>query len=160
MNAQPVVCHLVPALAAEMAVIEAESNRPPWSEQLFAQEFAHEHARVLGARLGGRLVGFLICHVIKDEAHIMNFGVAREARGQGVGRSILTELLRELHAEAVHWVTLEVRRSNLAARKLYESVGFSEVGTRLKYYSDNGEDALVLRLNVGQFVHDIDLAER
>lgn len=159
MNAQPVVCRLVPALAGEIAVIEAESNRPPWSEQLIAQEFTHEHARILGARLGGRLVGFLICHVIKDEAHIMNFGVSRDARGNGVGRSILTELLRELHTEAVRWVTLEVRRSNLVARKLYETVGFVEVGTRLKYYSDNGEDALVLRLNVEQFVHDIDMAE-
>lgn len=146
----------MPALAAEIAAIEAESNRPPWSEQLILQEFSHQHARVLGARLGGKLVGFLICHVVQDEAHIMNFGVAATARGQGVGRAILADLIRELHTEAVRWITLEVRRSNFVARKLYESTGFEEVGVRPKYYSDNQEDALVLKLNIGHFVHDLD----
>lgn len=147
----PVICRLVPALADEMAHIEAESNSPPWSRELFAQEFLHSHARVMGARLDGRLVGFLICHVVQDEGHIVNFGVAAAYRGKGVGRALIEEVLSDLYAEGVRWMTLEVRRSNQVARKLYESLGFLEVGTRERYYSDNFEDAVVLKLSLQQF---------
>ncbi|MBX7144117.1 MAG: ribosomal protein S18-alanine N-acetyltransferase [Oligoflexia bacterium] len=147
----PVFCRLVPALAGEMARIEAESNSPPWSEDLFKAEFSHVHARVMGARLEGKLVGFLICHVVQDEGHIVNFGVAVAYRGRKIGRALIEEVLLDLFREGVRWMTLEVRRSNQVARNLYESLGFMEVGTREHYYTDDGEDAVVLKLNLSQF---------
>jgi ribosomal-protein-alanine N-acetyltransferase len=149
-----VLCRLSVASAADIAQIEAESNAPPWSEQLFANEFQNECSRLYGARVSGRLVGFLVCHRIHDEAHIMNFGVARAARGFGYGRLLIEYSLRDLYEVSTRWVTLEVRSGNAVARKLYDSLGFLEVGVRESYYRDNQEDAVVLKLNLQQFINE------
>ena len=151
-GARPVVCRLSKAAAADLAVIESESNTPPWPEKHFLQEFSNSFSHVFGARRDGVIAGFLVIHVAADEGHIVNFGVRKNFRGQGIGRALLEAVLRELHERAVRWVTLEVRRSNAVAQRLYNSVGFAEAGVRAKYYSDDGEDALVLKLNVDDFV--------
>lgn len=159
-----VVCRLSEGSAAAIASIEVESNAPPWSEELFRREFQNACSRTYGARAGGELVGFLVCHVVHDEAHIMNFGLRRSERGQGYGRELLSAVLRDLFESTVHWVTLEVRRGNIVARGLYDSLGFLEVGMRERYYTDNQEDALVLKLNLQQFINqfglDPDLSKR
>ncbi len=147
-----VLCRLSVASASDIAEIELESNRPPWSEELFAKEFENAASFQFGARLEGRLIGFLIAHIVHDEAHIMNFGVRLNQRGQGHGRALLGYALQELYERAVRWVTLEVRRGNSVARSLYESDGFQEVGVRERYYTDNQEDAVVLKLNLQQFI--------
>lgn len=150
-----VLCRLSVASAADIAAIEAESNRPPWSEELFVKEFGNSHSFQFGARLEGRLIGFLIAHVVHDEAHIMNFGVRRDQRGCGHGRALLEYVLEEMFEQTVRWVTLEVRRGNSVARALYESGGFQEVGVRERYYTDNQEDAVVLKLNLQQFISQL-----
>ncbi|MBN8548127.1 MAG: ribosomal protein S18-alanine N-acetyltransferase [Deltaproteobacteria bacterium] len=148
-----VICRLSPSCVKDVAEIEAESNTPPWTEQLFSYEFNNRCSRVYGARVAGRIVGFLVCHVIEDEAHIMNFGLRRDERGRGYGRELIQYVLRDLHEDSVHWVTLEVRKGNAVARRLYDSLGFLEVGLRERYYRDNQEDALVLKLNLQQFIN-------
>ena len=148
-----VICRLTPNCAGEVAEIEAESNAPPWTEALFTHEFQNRCSRMYGARVSGRIAGFLVCHVIQDEAHIMNFGLRRDERGRGYGRALIEYVLRDLHEDSVRWVTLEVRLGNFVARKLYDSLGFLEVGRRERYYRDNHEDAVVLKLNLQQFVN-------
>lgn len=148
----PVVCSLSQASLPDIIAIEKVSDRPIWNEKLFYQEFANKCAHVFGARVEGKLVGFILFHCIIDEAHILKFGILPEYRGRGIGRSLLAHILRDLHANAAKWVTLEVRKNNLVAKKLYESIGFSEVGIRERYYSDNGEDALVMNLNLTHFI--------
>ena len=79
-----------------------------------------------------------------DEAHITTFAVHPRWRRQRIGERLLLALLdlaRDRHAREA---TLEVRLSNLAARRLYEKYGFRPVGIRPRYYSDNGEDALIM----------------
>jgi ribosomal-protein-alanine N-acetyltransferase len=147
-----VVCLLTAECVPELYEIEIECNRPIWSPQLLANEFRNAHARVYGARLSGRIVGFLIVHVILDEAHILNFGIKSSFRGEGVGRVLLVEVIDRLIEEGVHVVTLEVRATNSVARSLYESIGFAEAGIRPHYYTDNGEDALILRLDAQHFL--------
>lgn len=147
------LCRLSPASAADIAAIELESNSPPWTEALFLREFQHDFSTTFGARTGGQLVGFLVCHTVHDESHIMNFGVRASARGRGVGRALISYVLRELYQASIRWVTLEVRRSNRRARNLYDSLGFLEVGLRERYYTDNHEDALVMRLSLQQFIN-------
>jgi ribosomal-protein-alanine N-acetyltransferase len=147
-----VVCRLSRIAAPELALIEAESNEPPWPERLFVQEFSNTFSHVFGVRYEGVIAGFLVIHVAADEGHIVNFGVRRESRGRGLGRTLLEAVLRDLHGRAIRWVTLEVRRSNSIAQRLYTSLGFEEVGIRSKYYSNDGEDALVLKLNVDEFI--------
>lgn len=147
-----IICKLSKVAALELEQIDFDCNRPPWSARLFESEFDHAHSRVYGARLAGDLVGFLVVHAIAGEAHIITFGVRNASRNQGVGRALVTQVLRDLYAEGVESVTLEVRRSNQIAQMLYASLGFVERGTRAKYYTDNQEDAIVLRLQLIDFI--------
>lgn len=151
-SSEPVICKLSKGSTEDLVAIELESNRPPWSKKLFASEFENEYATVFGARLAGELIGFLVAHIAADECHIVNLGIRADSRGQGVGRALLVGVLRELHEQAVRWVSLEVRKGNKVAQGLYESVGFSENGQRASYYSDDGEDALVMNLSIYDFI--------
>ena len=151
----PVYCTLSSSSVDSLVVIEKESNPAPWSKRLFEEEFRNPHARVYGIRTHGALGGFLVLHEILDEGHILDFGIRPMYRRQGFGRGLLTHVLRETASRGIRWVTLEVRPSNEAAKKLYESFRFSQVGIRQRYYSDNQEDALVMTLSVDDFsAHD------
>ncbi len=149
---EPVICGLSKASLSDIMKIESLSDRPIWNERLFNEEFANPYSHFFGARISGALCGFLLCHCINDEAHILKFGVLPEYRAKGIGRSLISYVMRDLHANTAKWVTLEVRRGNEVARRLYESLGFSEVGIREGYYSDNNEDALILSLSISHFV--------
>src|SRR5271165_7434881 len=92
--------------------------------------------------------GFVIARCTPDDWEIENVVVAREAQQLGVGTKLIRELLRRAHAAGVTSVLLEVRESNLAARQLYERLGFSSEGRRRNYYHEPGEDALLLRISV------------
>lgn len=129
-----------------LAEIEAESNRPPWSKELFEGEFKLPHSYIFGMRIDDRLVGFLITHLIESDSHIVNFAVEKDSRGKGVGRSLLESTLQELKKAGAKSITLEVRKGNTAPINLYTSLGFQSVGIREKYYSDDREDALVMKL--------------
>jgi ribosomal-protein-alanine N-acetyltransferase len=79
-----------------------------------------------------------------DEAHIVTIAVRKNRKNLGLGEWLLIniiELAKQLRAK---YVTLEVRVSNKTAQALYEKYGFTRAGTRKKYYSDNGEDALIM----------------
>lgn len=147
-GALPVICRVGPEAVPDIALIERESNSPPWSPRLFQQEFSSRCSEIHGARLNGALVGFIVVHTVLDEAHIVNFGVAASSRRRGVGRALLAAVLRELRDREVRWVTLEVRESNRIARGLYGSFGFFEVGLRRRYYTDNDEDGLILKVDL------------
>jgi ribosomal-protein-alanine N-acetyltransferase len=116
----------------------------PWSREAFLTEFDNRTAIMLGARGGGALLGYIVVEHVVDEAHIMTFAVREHARRQGVGKALLLAAFEELEKIYVRRVTLEVRQSNAAAYHLYLKMGFEEVGRRPRYYSDNGEDALIL----------------
>jgi ribosomal-protein-alanine N-acetyltransferase len=128
-------------------LVEIDANWNPkfWSVQLFEKELSSRSSRVRGLFAGEELVGYLIAHVVCDEAHIVSLGLAPEWRGRGGGRTLISDFFRSCAVERVASITLDVRVSNIAARKLYESSGFSVVGLRRNYYSDNGEDALTMR---------------
>jgi len=96
----------------------------------------------------GHVRGFVIARCALDDWEIENVVVVREAQQLGVGTKLIRELLRRAHAAGVISVLLEVRESNLAARKLYERLGFSSEGRRRNYYHEPMEDALLLRISV------------
>ena len=147
-----VVCRLSSACAAELAEIDRDCNRPPWSLTLFEQEFSHEYSTTLGLRSGGRIAAFLVYHSLYDEAHILNFGVRRDSRRLGYGRCLLTSALSEMAQSGCRSVILEARRSNLVAIGLYSSLGFQEVAMRKAYYSDDREDGVMLKLDLTGFL--------
>ena len=91
-----------------------------------------------------RLVGMAGIWMMVDEAHIVTIAVRRSHRHKGLGEWLLISLIDLSMQLRAKWVTLEVRQSNRTAQALYEKYGFTRAGTRMKYYSDNGEDALIM----------------
>ena len=132
----------------EVMAIERDSFAYPWSEKFFSQELEVECARSIVAEVDGRIVGYVLFWLLPDEIDIHNIAVRRECRRRGLGRLLMEQVIvRAQRRSSIH-VTLEVRVSNSQARKLYESMGFIISGLRKGYYSDNGEDALAMVLNL------------
>ena len=90
------------------------------------------------------IVGFLGTWYAADQAHIVSVGVADGYRRRGIGELLLIAAVEHAIARETETITLEVRKSNAAARALYEKYGFTEQGIRKGYYSDNREDAVIM----------------
>lgn len=90
------------------------------------------------------IVGYAGIWVMTDEAHVTTIASAPAMRGRGVGEFLLVALIRRGMEVGARWMTLEVRASNSVAQHLYRKYTFKEMGVRRRYYSDNGEDALVM----------------
>ena len=125
--------------------IERRSFRTPWPAHAYRTELeTNRLAHYVVARMAGRVVGYGGMWVMADEAHITTFAVDPDIRRRGIGERILLALLDLALQRNAHEATLEVRLSNLAARRLYEKYGFRPVGLRPRYYSDDSEDALIM----------------
>ncbi|MCE5265900.1 MAG: ribosomal protein S18-alanine N-acetyltransferase [Deltaproteobacteria bacterium] len=135
---------------AEILEIEKSSFPSPWSPGLFRSEMANPLSRILvgrqGPAPGAPMAGYVIFWRVVDEIHLHNLAVRPEFRRCGIASRLLDRVIREGQPEGVRLMTLEVRRSNIAAQKLYERFGFSVRGVRRGYYTDTGEDALVMSM--------------
>jgi ribosomal-protein-alanine N-acetyltransferase len=120
----------------------------PWSHGDFLECVASGVA-FLVAEAQGSVAGYVVAHAAADEGEILNLGVAAAHRRRGVGGALVRAVLTLLGANGVRIVFLEVRDSNTGARQLYESLGFSEVARRARYYRRPVEDAVVLRAAIG-----------
>jgi ribosomal-protein-alanine N-acetyltransferase len=115
-----------------------------------ASELSRGWARMWVARLEhpGPVVGVILGWAVVDELHVINVATHPDFRRRGVGRALLqTALERAIH-DGTRLVLLEVRRSNRAALGLYRAHGFSAMGVRRAYYSDNSEDAIEMMLAI------------
>jgi ribosomal-protein-alanine N-acetyltransferase len=92
----------------------------------------------------GQIIGYGGMWIIMEEAHVTNIAVLSSFRGRKLGERLVSELQRTASFLGAERMTLEVRVSNQIARNLYEKLGFYSVGRRRGYYSDNGEDALIM----------------
>lgn len=128
--------------------IERASFTFPWSKSFFLQELRVASARSLLAVLDGKPVGYIIYWVVSDEIDIHNLAVHPDFRRQGIGKALLEGVMDQARRQDLARVTLEVRKSNDAAQKLYQSMGFAAIGLRRGYYSDDGEDAVVMALDL------------
>ncbi len=90
------------------------------------------------------LVGYGGFWLMVDEAHISTIATHPAWRRHGIGEILLLAMIDAATAIGARWVTLEVRASNLGAQALYRKYGFAVTGERKNYYSDNGEDALIM----------------
>jgi ribosomal-protein-alanine N-acetyltransferase len=134
---------------ADVMAIERTAYAYPWSERFFRQEMQVECARSFLAECEGRIAGYVLFWLLPGEIDIHNIAVHKDFRGRGLGRSLLENVILEARNRASARVTLEVRKSNTVAQKLYESVGFTISGVRKGYYSDDGEDAFLMTLELG-----------
>jgi [ribosomal protein S18]-alanine N-acetyltransferase len=132
--------------------IEKDGFRHPWSAELLRRELGHAWSTILLAveedDAGERILGFIVFWLVHDEVHVLNIAVAMEARRRGIGRALMEESAAQGRRRAAQISTLEVRRSNVAAITLYRALGYRQVGIRPNYYTDEGEDAIVMILDL------------
>lgn len=131
---------------AKVHVIERMCFPNPWPLHVFQQEFNHSWSRLWGVYTpqGEGPLAYLLFWLVYDEVHILNIATHPEYRRRAIASTLLDKLEQESRKVGARYLTLEVRPSNDAAINLYEREGFQVVGVRPRYYSDNGEDALIM----------------
>jgi ribosomal-protein-alanine N-acetyltransferase len=126
-------------------VIERAVFSAPWPANAYRTELqTNKLAHYLVVRVGDEIAGFAGLWLMVDEAHITTFAIAPAWRRNHLAERLLVALLDIALERQAAEATLEVRLSNLPARRLYEKFGFRPVGIRPRYYSDNNEDALIM----------------
>ncbi len=126
--------------------IEALSFSTSWPSSAFASELNdNKLAHYFVGRLpSGAIVAYGGIWVILEDSHVTTIAVHPDHRGKKLGEEMLVHLLREATDRGASWITLEARESNGIAQSLYRKYGFTTVSTRRAYYSDNGENAVVM----------------
>jgi len=135
-----------------IAQLEGSCFGDPWSRESFRQLLATPtvYFRCVREDVGAPALGYVVAWFVADEGEIANLAVDPELRRRGLGAVLLDAALGEAAARGASAVYLEVRESNVAARQLYASRGFVEVGRRTRYYRKPVEDAVVLRCAVAE----------
>ena len=148
MSVETPVLRIRPMTGADLPsvqLIERASFATPWPAHAYRQELeGNRLAHYLVATLGGDIVAYGGMWLMVDEAHITTFAVHPDWRRQRIGERLLLAFLDMAVDRGAREATLEVRLSNLPARRLYEKYGFRPVGLRPRYYSDDNEDALIM----------------
>ncbi|MFZ0887559.1 MAG: ribosomal protein S18-alanine N-acetyltransferase [Candidatus Binataceae bacterium] len=137
-----------PGDLARICEIESLCFSQAWSLGAFQRELSLPFSRLAVATIaedGDLAAGFLCRWLVADESHILNIAVHPAMRRMGIGTELMRLAIAEAKAKHVHLLTLEVRRSNLAARSLYRKFGMEERRLRKNYYAA-GEDAIVMEL--------------
>lgn len=129
---------------SQVEKLEQQCFNMPWSKAAFANELKNKVARYIVIEYGEAIIGYGGMWVFLGEAHITNIGISPEYRRQGWGRRLIYYMMKDALNLGAARMTLEVRRSNTAAQQLYYGCGFLNVGARKGYYTDTGEDALIL----------------
>jgi ribosomal-protein-alanine N-acetyltransferase len=126
--------------------IEHASFTNPWTRDMYLAELANHGISFfyLARRPDRTVAGFCSLWVVLDELHINNLAISPGDRRRGAATALLAHVLAEGVKIGATRATLEVRRSNEVARRLYEKLGFTLAGTRRSYYTNPVEDALVL----------------
>lgn len=132
---------------ADVSALERKCYADPWPASAFATLPDNPQVcfTVALEPTKGRLVGYAIAWFVLDEGELANLAVAPAARRRGVGRMLLDGIVDDARMRRVGQLFLEVRESNVAARALYASQSFVEIGRRKQYYRKPSEDALILR---------------
>jgi len=133
--------------------IETLSFPYPWKKKQFAEELKNDHSHILLATIeeagSKKVVGYICWWTVADEIHLLNLAIHPDFRREGVATSLLDTLFSCAREHGVMFATLEVRRFNSPAVLLYKKFGFAVRGIRKGYYPE-GEDAIVMELDVGE----------
>lgn len=131
--------------AADAAKIEQECFSAPWSEATLTAELENPLSDFFGAYDGDTPVGYIGGRTVAAETEVFNLGVAKAYRRRGVGRLLAESFIAAVKPKT-DVIFLEVRSGNLAAIRLYESLGFVFCGLRKNYYTNPTENAFLMRL--------------
>ena len=140
-----IITNMTAQHVSQIAELEKLCFSDPWSEKSVASELDNKLAWWLVATDGDRVAGYVGSQTVMGETDMMNIAVHPDYRRRGLAEALVNALVEELKKQESHCLTLEVRASNEAAQKLYEKLGFAQVGLRKNYYRSPKEDALILR---------------
>jgi ribosomal-protein-alanine N-acetyltransferase len=130
---------------APVQAIEREIFLTPWPKNAYHRELSqNRQASYIVLRREGEIVGYGGLWKVGDEAHVTTIGVRARDQHRGLGRALFAALVQRAYVLGARWITLEVRNSNDHAIRLYEAFGFKVIGRRRGYYTDNGEDAIIM----------------
>ena len=146
MTASPVVTPLqTPADLDAILEVDAESFLRPWTREMYEAELRNPSVtRIFLIRVDACVAGYCATWFLPGELHINNLAIRPAYRRQRLATLLMAHVLAAAWAAGSQRATLEVRRSNHAARKLYEGIGFQVGGVRRDYYLDPVDDALIL----------------
>lgn len=128
----------------EVVEIEHATFSQPWSKQGFLDTLKNKDTLYLVAEENGEIIGYLGLWQSFEEADITNVAVKKTARRKGTATALLEEAGRKAKLRGITALTLEVRKSNEAAIRLYEKQGFRSVGIRPGFYDMPKEDAVIM----------------
>jgi len=130
-----------------VVLLEKECFLSPWTEETLLEETENPTALFLVAKDNDKTVGYIGANNILGEVFITNIAVTKSFRRMGIASLLLNTLIEKCREENAQYLTLEVRKSNISAIKLYEKIGFSKAGERRDFYSNPTENALLYTLN-------------
>ena len=139
------IMEMTAAHTGQIAELEKICFSDPWSEKSIASELDSRLSLWLVAMDGETVVGYVGSQSVLGETDMMNIAVSPNYRRQRIAEKLGVELIEKLREKGNHSLMLEVRSSNDPAQKLYEKLGFEQVGRRKNYYRNPKEDALILR---------------
>lgn len=130
--------------AHDIARIERECFSAPWSEEAVTSELEKKNTHIVAAFDGKVLCGYAGMYFVCDEGYIFNIAVSENKRRCGIGAVLVRELIAFSKEQHLSFLSLEVRKSNSAAVKLYDKLGFVSVGERKNFYTKPVEDAMIM----------------
>ena len=134
-----------PVYAIELATFPAPWTLDSFHYEMRENQFSHY---IVAENEAGKIIGFCGIWIVIDSAQITNVAVLEEARGLGIGEQLMREAIQAAKAGGAETMSLEVRVTNTVAQNLYRKLQFQDGGIRKGYYTDNGEDALVMWVNL------------
>jgi len=127
-------------------ILEKELFSTAWEEEMFLEEIEKQYAYVL--EIKDKVIGYICGWKLVDEFNITNIAVAKDYQQKGLGQKLVQFLIGKILNERCFKFFLEVRKSNNAAKMLYEKIGFKLLGSRKNYYHSPQEDALIFGMNI------------
>jgi [ribosomal protein S18]-alanine N-acetyltransferase len=128
--------------------IENVSFPTPWHREIFVLELNKPSTLQLVSKINDKVTGYIISWMMHDEIHILNVAVHPDFRRRGIAKRLINDVTEYFYPKGAKSIILEVRINNKSAQSLYHNLGFKTLRIRKKYYSDTGEDAIVMCLDL------------
>ena len=144
------ITDLLPAQVPEIAEMETRIFSDPWTEAQITSQLTGEGHIFLAAVESGSVLGYISAMYVLDEGYVGNVAVREDCRCRGVGQALVEAMTARAGEKRLAFLTLEVRESNLSARRLYARCGYKDVGLRKNYYEKPRENAVLMTLELNR----------
>lgn len=144
MNGDVLICKMTHDDVLSVNALEKECFSRPWSCEAIKNELQNENAHFFCAKKDGTVLGYIGSYIVLDECYVANLAVTASARKCGIGKALIDKITENALFLDCAFVSLEVRKSNIAAVSLYEKCGFTLCGERKNFYSQPLENALIM----------------